>query len=111
MLEAAKTFFEVLKAKCLKMSTELSTTDGETIDCKYTVTKIDSAGAETRVLANGAEGQIKILAAVATLTGTVTVTPTNFVSTSIALDAVTKTWIGIFLNGKWVTLGGTATVS
>lgn len=91
--------------------TELSTTDAEHITCDHLVTKMDSAGAETRTLDNGKEGQIKVLVAVATLTGTITVTVTNFVSTSVAFDTVLKTWIGIFVDGLWHTLGGTATVT
>jgi len=111
MHQPGDSIFNILGIKGAYATPELSTTNGGHITCDYLVTCVSSGGAETRILDNGVEGQLKIIVAVATLTGTVTVTPTKFVSSTFALDAVTKTWIGIFTRGLWHTIGGTATVS
>lgn len=111
MLESAKQIIELLKIGSLIADGELSSTNAEAIGVDKLVTKLSCAGAETRTLKNGAEGQIKILVMTTYVSTGIVVTPAHFASTSIAFDAVTDSWIGIFLNGLWRTLGGTATVS
>lgn len=111
MLESAKQIIELLKLGGLIADADLSSTNAESIGVSKLVTKLSCAGGETRTLQNGAEGQVKILAMTTYVTTGIVVTPTNFVSTSIAFDSVLKTWVGIFLNGKWRTLGGTASVT
>jgi hypothetical protein len=111
MLESADQIIGLLKIGALLADADLSSTNAESIGVSKLVTKLSSAGAETRTLQNGAEGQVKILAMTTYIATGIVVTPASFASTSIAFDSVLKTWIGIFLNGKWRTLGGTATVT
>lgn len=111
MFEAAKQLLDLLKLGGLIADADLSSTNAESIGLSKLVTKMSCAGAETRTLQNGAEGQIKILVMTTYVSTGIVVTPSHFASTSIAFDAVTDTWIGIFLNGLWRTLGGTASVT
>lgn len=83
------------------------------IDIIHPITYIDSAGAIAMTLANGEEGQIKIIRSHGTMTGTVTVTPTSFEDSTIAFTTTKQTWWGLFYGGKWLTLAtfGSPTIS
>jgi len=74
------------------------------IDIIHPITYIDSAGAIAMTLANGEEGQIKIIRSHGTMTGAVTVTPASFEDSTITFATAKETWCGIFYGGKWLTL-------
>jgi len=68
-------------------------------------------GANALTLANGIEGQIKVLAMIADA-GDGTVTPDNLANGStILFDDVGDCAILLFINGEWYMLGGTATLA
>jgi hypothetical protein len=103
MFESADQIINWLKvSKGLILATEVSSTTAEALSTDVPVTFLTSAAAETRTLPNAKEGQLKIIVAKATLTGTVTLTPTNLANgTTLAFDAAGDFWIGIFHAGEW----------
>lgn len=82
------------------------------IDVTHLVTTIANNAGSTHTLADGVTGQIKIIDCV-TYTGDAVITPTNFVGSTITLNAAGDTWTGIFNGTEWRTLavGGTAAVA
>lgn len=68
-------------------------------------------GTVALTLANGYEGQVKILYYTAH-TNNITLTPTNLTDgTTVTFDASYEYWIGIFFAGSWRTLISNATVA
>jgi len=110
MIEAAGSIFPEALIHILRLGTDVSATDAETITADEPVTFITQAGAaETRVLANGAEGQLKILINKTYAADTV-VTPTALANgTTITFNAAGDCWMGIFHAGEWHTCAGLAT--
>jgi hypothetical protein len=92
---------------------DLNTTNASAISVATPTTFITSAGAETRTLANGYLGQEKTIIAKATMTGTVTITPTNLANgTNVVMTAAGNSWTGVFYGGEWHTktiIGATIT--
>lgn len=82
------------------------------IDIVTRVTTISNNGASTHTLADGVVGQEKIIV-MNTYTADAVITPSNFVGTTITLNAAGDTWYGIFTGTEWRTLalGGTAAVA
>ena len=76
------------------------------------VTTIANDASSTHTLADGSVGQIKVITQT-TYTGDAVITPSNFVGTTITLNAAGDSWIGIFAGTEWRTLalGGTAAVA
>ena len=111
MIEAANSIFNKIKVLlALILGTEVSSVASSAIDPLIPVTFLTSAAAETRTLGNAPEGTVKRIIAKATLTGTVTVTPSALalvgaVHTTIAFDAVGDSWTGIFHAGEWHAIG------
>lgn len=105
MFEAANQIIDKLKVGALIGKVLLSATDAETIAPEgYLIVNITQAGAaETRALANGAEGQILIMINTAYAADTV-VTPIGLVGSTITFNADEDVWIGIFLSGEWHTI-------
>lgn len=104
MLESAGQIIPELLVKLLMLDFDVSSVDAEVISTDKPVTFITQAGAaETRGLANGREGQIKILINTVYAADTV-VTPTALVGSTITFNAAGDTWIGIFYAGEWHTL-------
>jgi len=90
---------------------ELSSTDAGAISVSTPVTVLTCATSETRTLANGIPGQIKIIFLM-TDGGEVVVTPTALYNgDTITLAEVNDSWWGIFYAGQWHTIGGAAAVS
>jgi len=93
-------------------SSQAITGDGSTssaIDIITPVTEVNAtAGAATCTLADGANGQIKIILNVSTGgTNAVTITPSNLRGgTSITLNAPGETVQCIFKNSNWNVIGG-----
>jgi len=117
MFQPADSIFGKLKVlvaritQRLLLEVETSSTDAGAISVAVPVTCLTSAGAETRTLANGYPGQVKIIFMM-TAGGTVTITPVNLYNgNTIAFAEVNDGWIGIFYGGTWHTLAGTAAVS
>jgi len=75
-------------------------------------TTIANNGASTHTLADGSVGQLKYIVCTV-YTGDAVITPTNFVGTTITLNAAGDSWLGVFVGTEWVTLavGGTAAVA
>ena len=104
MIESAGQIVPELLVKMLMLDYDVSATDAETITTDKPVTFITQAGAaETRGLANGREGQIKILINTVYAADTV-VTPTAIVGSTITFNAAGDTWVGIFYAGEWHTV-------
>ena len=82
------------------------------IDVTHLVTTIANNGASTHTLADGVVGQLKTIVCTVYAADAV-ITPTNFVGTTITLNAAGDAWTGIFVGTEWVTLalGGTAAVA
>lgn len=103
----------VKASKRFELGGEVSSTDAGAISVETVWTAIVTAGAETRTLANGYEGQLKIIFC-KTYVGDAVLTPANFANgTTITFNAVNDCWIGIFHAGEWhtVALGVTAAIA
>lgn len=76
------------------------------------LTTIANNGASTHTMADGVVGQTKTIVCTV-YTADAVITPSNFVGTTITLNAAGDSWTGIFLGTEWVTtaLGGTAAVA
>ncbi len=105
MFESADQILNWLKVeKGLILGVDLNSTDASAISVETPVTILTATGAQTRTLPNAKDGQLKILVA-KTIGGTITITPTNLYNGStIAMDHVNDTWVGIFYGGDWHTL-------
>jgi len=110
MIHAAGSIFPELFAEIFCLDSDVSSVDAEVITADKPVTFITQAGAaETRGLANGREGQIKILINKTYAADTV-VTPTALANgTTITFNAAGDAWMGIFHAGEWHTFGALAT--
>lgn len=109
MIHAAGSIFPEALIDILCLGTDVSETDTEVITADKPVTFITQAGAaETRGLANGREGQLKILINKTYAADTV-VTPTALANgTTITFNAAGDCWMGIFHAGEWHTCAGLA---
>jgi len=74
-------------------------------------TTIANNAASTHTLADGSVGQLKYITCI-TYVGDAVITPTNFVGTTITLNAAGDSWLGVFAGTEWrtIALGGTAAV-
>ena len=108
MLESAdQKIDKLLVDKMLALGIDLNSTDASAISLDTPVTALVSAGAETRTLANGREGQVKELIAF-TAVGAITITPVNLRGyATVILGAAGRGAKLIFYNGEWhcVSLG------
>jgi hypothetical protein len=94
----------LIAKKRLELVLDINSTDASAISLETPLTVLTAAGAETRTLANGYNGQIKVLIG-GTLTGAVTVTPTGLEpSTNIVMTTKGGCWMGIFYDNAWHTL-------
>lgn len=122
--ESAKLNNEEVKTQRLVVSEKLelkaetiTATAATVISVSTPLTIIDSTlGAIAGlVLADGYQGQVKTIIMM-TANGAATITPTNLgdyggAKTTITLDAVGETWVGVFYGTQWYTIGtATATV-
>jgi len=75
-------------------------------------TTIANDGASTHTLADGTVGQLKYIVSTV-YTGDAVITPSNFVGSTITLNAAGDSWLGVFVGTEWVTLalGGTTAVA
>lgn len=105
MFESADQILDKIKvSKMLILGVDVNSTASSAISVVTPVTILTAAGAESRTLANGRDGQIKILVA-KTITGTITITPANLYNgTTITMDHVNDTWVGVYYGGDWHTL-------
>lgn len=105
MFESANQLIDLLKvSKKLVLGVDVNSTTASAISVETPCTILTATTTETRTLPNGRDGQIKILVA-KTIGGTITITPTNLYNgTTIAMDHVNDTWVGIFYGGDWHTL-------
>ena len=89
----------------LELGFDINSTDASAISVVTPVTLLSSAGVETRTLANGYEGQVKILYC-KVYVGDIVVTPANLFTAydHITFNAAGDIWVGIFHAGAWVTL-------
>ncbi len=91
------------------VGTDTNSTDASAISVATPCTILTSGGAETRTLANGFEGQRKILVGGATVSGNITITPANLQGyTSIVIGAAGRGCELLFAAGQWhcFSLGG-----
>jgi hypothetical protein len=85
---------------------------GGAISISNLVTKITSpSGAGTLTIADGTEGQIKVVVMVSNTGGHALTISANIGHSSIVFNSAGDTATLIFLAGNWYFLGGTATVS
>ena len=95
----------------VKTPTTQTLTGAGAVDIVSAITHIVSTGVDALSLANGAEGQWKSIV-MKTDGGAATLTPTspgNF--STLTFDDVGDSALLIFTNGKWIWMGGTATLS
>jgi hypothetical protein len=96
----------------LKQAVQSITADGSTttaVNVTTAITTINATSAtHTGGLADGSDGQIKIIINVSTSgTNSITITPTNLRGgTSIVLNAVGETVTCLFKNSRWNVIGG-----
>jgi len=115
-IDAAKSVFPVCEATRLIIGEKVQLV-AETLTAAGAVsvstpgTLLDTGGAIAITLANGLEGQRKLIIMIDD-GGTATCTPANFANgTTITFDDVYDMWEGIFHAGNWYTIGtATATV-
>ena len=121
MFQGAKAWLSKIKATRLIIGEKLEL-KAETIKVAGAVsvstplTILDAtAGSCALTLADGYQGQVKTIIMM-TAGGTMTMTPSHLgayggAKTTVAFDAVGKTWVGIFYGSQWYTIGtATATV-
>ena len=95
----------------LKQTSQSITADGSSttaVDVTSANTEINASSAtHTCAMADGSDGQIKIIINTSTSgTNAVTITPANFSNTSFLLNAPGETAVCIFKNSKWYIIGG-----
>lgn len=119
MLQAAKQWLDRVKIKRLQVSERFELGAGHesvaaaaAVSVAVPITYMTSPdGTVALTLANGYEGQVKILY-YTTHTNNVTLTPTNLTGyTTVTFDATYEYWIGIFHAGSWTTLITNATLA
>jgi hypothetical protein len=116
MVEKIKVTEQLQLDGSLFLDGDTNSTDASaiSIDPIYGTTWITTAAAETRTLANGIEGQVKFIACL-TYVGDAVITPVNLTGTytTITLNQVGDSWLGVFKNGSWITiaLGGSAALA
>ena len=117
MFQGAKMYLAKLKAdrliasQRLELGYELSSTTAGALSVSTPVSVITTAASETRTLADGYPGQIKILFMM-TDGGDCVVTPAHLYNgDTITFADVNDSWIGIFYAGQWHTISGVAAVS
>ena len=111
MFQAAHNLFERIKVTTklmlygfLELQGDTNSTDASAISVVTGNTFLVSAGAETRTLANGIDGQVKTLIYI-THVGNITVTPANLAAgTQITFSAAGACWQGVFKKGEWITM-------
>ena len=118
MFQAANAFFTKFKAtrgivdQVLQLGVDTSSTNAAAISLTSVVTALVSAsgGADTRTLADGKPGQLKVLFYMTDSTSCV-VTPAHLYNgTTITFTDVNEAWIGVFYAGEWHTIAGGAEV-
>ena len=116
MWQAAKTIFGVVKAtrliigQKLELKAEKLVAAGA-VSLLKPLTIFESTTTSAMTLADGYQGQIKIVL-MTVASGTMTITPSNFVDSTIAFDAVGEIWVGLFYRSQWHTIVATgATVA
>ena len=95
----------------LKQTSQAITADGSTttaVDVTSAVTEINATGGvHTCAMADGTDGQIKIIINTSTSgTNAITVTPASFSNTNLILNAKGETAVCIFKSSKWYVIGG-----
>lgn len=115
-IDSAKQKSDWIEAKRLRISERLELTGFETITAAGAISVIlpvsylETTGAIAITLANGYEGQVKVIV-MRTDGGDATLTPTNLTDgTTVTFDNYDY-WIGIFHAGSWVTISANATVA
>ena len=110
-ISAANVFNNIPSFLGLKQTAQTITADGSTntaVDVTSAITLINATSAtHAGALADGSDGQIKIVVNISTGgTNNVVITPTNFSNTSFTLDAPGESAICLFKNSKWYIIGG-----
>ena len=97
----------------LELATDESATDAAAISVLTPITALVATGAtDTRTLADGYNGQIKVLFYKTDTGGTLAVTPAHLYNGNIiTFTDVNESWIGVFYAGQWHTIMGSAEVS
>ena len=95
----------------LKQTSQSITADGSSttaVDVTSAITEINASSAtHTCAMADGSDGQIKIIINTSTSgTNEVTITQANFSNTSFLLNAPGETAVCVFKNSKWYIIGG-----
>jgi len=82
---------------------DLSNVNGSAISLRTGTTNIATAGAETRTLAPGVEGQVKVLRMSAFVgNGVVTLTGNPAASDVVTLSAVDQSVVLLYTAGRWL---------
>ena len=110
-ISAANVFNNIPSFLGLKQTAQTITADGSTntaVDVTSAITLINATSAtHAGALADGSDGQIKIVVNISTGgTNNVVITPTNFSNTSFTLNAPGESAICLFKNSKWYIIGG-----
>ena len=110
-ITAADVFNNIPSFLGLKQASQAITADGSTataVDILAAVTEINAtAGVHACAMADGTDGQIKIIINTSTSgTNAITVTPANFSNTNFILNAKGETAVCIFKSSKWYVIGG-----
>ena len=110
-ISAANAFNNIPSFLGLKQTAQTITADGSTntaVDVTSAITLINATSAtHAGALADGSDGQIKIVVNISTGgTNNVVITPTNFSNTSFTLNAPGESAICLFKNSKWYIIGG-----
>ena len=110
-ISAANVFNNIPSFLGLKQTAQTITADGSTntaVDVTSAITLINATSAtHAGALADGSDGQIKIVVNISTGgTNNVVITPANFSNTSFTLNAPGESAICLFKNSKWYIIGG-----
>ena len=110
-ISAANVFNNIPSFLGLKQTAQTITADGSTntaVDVTSAITLINATSAtHAGALADGSDGQIKIVVNISTGgTNNVVITPANFSNTSFTLNAPGETAVCVFKNSKWYIIGG-----
>ena len=102
----------VLEDKLVLGGTTQTMTSAGAIDTNSLITKITSPdGAGTLVIADGIEGQIKVVIMTSNTASHALTISANIGHSSIVFNSAGHTATLMFLSGNWYFIGGTATVS
>ena len=110
-ISAANVFNNIPSFLGLKQTAQTITADGSTntaVDVTSAITLINATSAtHAGALADGSDGQIKIVVNISTGgTNNVVITPANFSNTSFTLNAPGESAICLFKNSKCYLIGG-----